>query len=119
MDPSNITKENTAKYSSFDFEYFMPKDITLKIAETLEKSWLFNYSESESLGIISAVTQGLEFIDKECASEITEKLQKKRRGKNASHQVIDLLKSFLKIKDEEILKQLENVPIFDTDNDYI
>ena len=85
MEPINI-KQNTAIPLLFIFEYFMQKDIALKIDETLEKSCLFNYSESDG-GMISTrivrtkLRRELEFMGEARSSEITEKFQKKRREK--------------------------------------
>ena len=85
------------------------------------KQWsnLVETSEMDGHAIISALivmTQlqsDFKFLDEDHASELTKKL-----CKNISHSHKDFLKSFLKIEDTEILKQLDDVPRFDTDIDF-
>ena len=54
MKPADIIIENKS-IPLFVFEYFMQKAIVFLIDETLEKSCLFQYSESDGLGITSAL----------------------------------------------------------------
>ena len=44
---------------------------------------------------------------------------KKKRGENVQPRGIDLDKSYCNIKDNDILKKLEDIPYFKSDNDFI
>ena len=59
----------------------MQNNIALKIDETLEKSWIFHYSKSDGLGIVSALI---------VMADITENFQRTRRTKVLVIEVLTL-----------------------------
>ena len=61
----------------------------------------------------------LEFLDDVQATELVEMFAKKRRGKNAVIKGIHFLQSFLNITDKNIVKQLEDIPLFETDSNLV
>ena len=46
-------------------------------------------------------------------------INEKKRGRNADLKKNDVIKSFIEIKDKQILKSLEDIPILDTDSDFV
>ena len=84
LDPENIIKENTS-IPLFVFEYFSQKEISGLIHETLEKSRLFHFEESDGIGLISllvAITKlkvHLDFLNDEQATELVERFERKRK----------------------------------------
>ena len=115
--------EGKQEYSSLFYEYFVQKDISGLLDETLETACLFHNTKVDGHGIISALIvmtilcRELEYLDEDRAFEIVSNFQKKKRGKSINLRGIDFLKSFLNITDKEILKQHDDMPLFDTDTD--
>ena len=70
MDPENIIKENI-NIPFYMFEYFMQKDISGLIDETLEKMCLFHINEADGHGIIvmTKLRRHLDFIYDEQAAK--------------------------------------------------
>ena len=58
------------------------------------------------------------FLEDEQAPKLVERFQMKRRGKNVVPKHIDFLKSILNITDRGILKQLDDIPLFETDSNF-
>ena len=85
------------------FEHFMNRNISGLIDETLERTCLFRYTSVDGIGLVSALfvmtklLRELEFLDEARASDIVQRFQKKKRGKNVAPRGIDFLKSFLNI----------------------
>ena len=104
MDPTHIVQENKM-IPLLIFEYFAQKNMSLLLDQALEKTCLFEYTETEGMGIIHLLlemirlTRELEFV--------------------VENQAIDFVKSYCKIKDKGILKKLEDIPYFKHDNEDI
>ena len=95
------------------------------IDETVEKTCLFHFNESDGHCIISALIvmvklrRHVEFLDDVQATELVEMFAKMKRGKNAVIKCIHFLQSFLNITDKNIVKQLEDIPLFETDSNLV
>ena len=55
-----------------------------------------------------------DFMDDKQTTELMERFENKKRGKNARLKGINFLQSILNIRDKDILKQLDGIPLFKT-----
>ena len=58
-------------------------------------------------------------MDEAQATELVQRFQKKKRGKNVDPKGIDFLKTILNFTHKEILKQPDDTPLFETDSDFV
>ena len=60
----------------------------------------------------------MDFLDEEQANELVERFQTKKRGKNVVPKGIDFLKSIRNITDKDTHKQVDDIPLFETDSNF-
>ena len=76
--------------------------------QALEKTCLFEHTETDGLGIIHILLEmfrlrrEMEFMDENQAIVLYINFSKKKRGKNIALKGIDFVKSYCKIKDKDI-----------------
>ena len=95
------------------------------LEQALEKTCLFAYTETDGLGFFHILIEmyrlrrEIEFMDEDQAVAIYTSFLKKKQGKSTALKGIEFVTSVCKIKDKDILKKLENIPVFEQDNEYI
>ena len=60
----------------------------------------------------------MDFLDEEQATELVERFQKRKRGKHVIPKGIDFRKSILNFADRDMLKQHDEIPLFQTDSNF-